>query len=83
MVLFADTLGSLEVGSPVMYRQVKVGSVQSYQFARNSNRILIGVHIEKEYEKLVNGSSRFWNVSGITLTGACRASRSRVNHCRP
>ena len=52
-----------------MYRQVKVGSVQSYQFARNSNRILIGVHIEKEYEKLVNGSSRFWNVSGITLTG--------------
>ncbi|PYG96680.1 MCE family protein, partial [Arthrobacter stackebrandtii] len=69
MVLFADTLGSLEIGSPVMYRQVKVGSVQSYQFARNSNRILIGVHIEKEYEKLVNGSSRFWNVSGITLTG--------------
>jgi len=69
LVLFADTLGSLEVGSPVMYRQVKVGSVQSYQFAHNSNRILIGVHIEKEYEKLVNGSSRFWNVSGITLTG--------------
>lgn len=69
LVLFADTLGSLEVGSPVMYRQVKVGSVQSYQFARNSKRILIGVHIEKEYENLVNGSSRFWNVSGITLTG--------------
>ncbi|MCT8166919.1 MULTISPECIES: PqiB family protein [unclassified Pseudomonas] len=69
LVLFADTLGSLEVGSPIMYRQVKVGSVQSYQFARNSKRILIGVHIEKEYENLVNGSSRFWNVSGITLTG--------------
>ncbi|CAM3916345.1 hypothetical protein CCOS865_00863 [Pseudomonas reidholzensis] len=69
MVLFADTLGSLEVGSPVMYRQVKVGSVQSYQFARNSKRILIGVHIEKEYANLVNGSTRFWNASGITLTG--------------
>lgn len=69
MVLFADNLGSLEVGSPVMYRQVKVGSVQSYQFARNSKRILIGVHIEKEYAHLVNGSSRFWNASGITLSG--------------
>lgn len=69
MVLFADNLGSLEVGSPVMYRQVKVGSVQSYQFARNSKRILIGVHIEKEYANLVNGSSRFWNASGITLSG--------------
>lgn len=69
MVLFADNLGSLEVGSPVMYRQVKVGSVQSYQFARNSKRILIGVHIEQEYAHLVNGSSRFWNASGITLSG--------------
>lgn len=69
MVLFADTLGSLEVGSPVTYRQVKVGSVQSYQFARDSKRILIGVHIEKEYANLVNGSTRFWNASGITLSG--------------
>ena len=69
LVLFADALGSLDVGSPVTYRQVKVGSVQSYQFAKNSNRILIGVHIEKEYANLVNGSTRFWNASGITLTG--------------
>ncbi len=69
LVLFADTLGSVEVGSPVMYRQVKVGNVQSYQFARDSKRILIGVHIEKEYQNLVNGSTRFWNSSGITLTG--------------
>lgn len=69
LVLFADRLGSVEVGSPVMYRQVKVGNVQSYQFARDSKRILIGVHIEKEYQNLVNGSTRFWNSSGITLTG--------------
>nr|WP_314487786.1 MlaD family protein [uncultured Pseudomonas sp.] len=69
LVLFADRLGSVEVGSPVMYRQVKVGNVQSYQFTRDSKRILIGVHIEKEYENLVNGSTRFWNSSGITLTG--------------
>ena len=31
--------------------------------------MVIGVHIEKEYENLVNASTRFWNVSGITLTG--------------
>jgi paraquat-inducible protein B len=28
--------------------------------------MVIGVHIEKEYENLVNASTRFWNVSGIT-----------------
>lgn len=69
MVLFTDNLGSLEVGSPILYKQVKVGSVQSYQFSHTRKQVVIGVHIEKEYEGLVNGSTRFWNVSGITLTG--------------
>jgi len=70
LVLFSDNLGSLEVGSPVLYRQVKVGTVQSYQFSRkHQKRLLIGVHIEPEYAGLVNGSTRFWNASGITLTG--------------
>ena len=69
LVLFGDNLGSLEVGSPILYRQVKVGTVQSYQFSKKSKRLLIGVHIEQEYANLVNGSTRFWNASGITLTG--------------
>lgn len=34
MVLLTDSLGSLDVGSPILYKQVKVGSVQSYQFSR-------------------------------------------------
>ncbi|MFY0729258.1 MlaD family protein [Pseudomonas sp. NFX15] len=69
LVLFTDNLGSLEVGSPILYKQVKVGSVQSYQFSRTKKQLIIGVHIEKEYEDLVNASTRFWNASGITLTG--------------
>src|SRR5690349_19056508 len=69
LVLFTENLGSLEVGSPILYKQVKVGSVQSYQFSRKRNQLVIGVHIEKEYENLVNASTRFWNASGITLSG--------------
>ena len=34
LVLFTDVLGSIEVGSPILYKQVKVGSVQSYQFSK-------------------------------------------------
>ncbi|MCY1405886.1 Paraquat-inducible protein B [compost metagenome] len=69
LVLFTENLGSLEVGSPILYKQVKVGTVQSYQFSRSRKQLVIGVHIEKEYANLVNGSTRFWNASGITLTG--------------
>ena len=52
MVLFTDNLGSLDVGSPILYKQVKVGSVQSYQFSRTKKQLVIGVHIEKEYDNL-------------------------------
>ncbi|MDX5374090.1 MAG: MlaD family protein [Pseudomonadaceae bacterium] len=69
LVLFADTLGSLEVGSPVLYRQVKVGTIQSYQFSRDRKRVVLGAHIDPEYANLVNSSTRFWNASGITLKG--------------
>ncbi len=69
LVLATDQLGSLDVGSPVLYRQVRVGSVQSYQFSRDLQQVIVGVHIEPAYENLVNSSTRFWNASGISLTG--------------
>lgn len=69
LVLFTDQLGSIEVGSPVLYKQIKVGSVQSYQLARDNSQVVLGVHIEPDYVHLVNTSTRFWNASGITLKG--------------
>lgn len=69
LVLFSDTLGSMEVGSPVLYRQIRVGSVQSFQLSRDDSQVVLGVHIEPEYTHLVNTSTRFWNASGITLKG--------------
>ncbi|BAN50587.1 intermembrane transport protein PqiB [Metapseudomonas resinovorans] len=69
LVLTTDHLGSLEVGSPVLFRQMRVGSVQSYQLSRDQQRVVIGIHIEPEFTKLVNESTRFWNSSGITIKG--------------
>ncbi|MFV9684391.1 MlaD family protein [Pseudomonas sp. NY15367] len=69
LVLFTEQLGSIEVGSPVLYKQIKVGSVQSYQLARDNSQVVLGVHIEPDYVHLVNTSTRFWNASGITLKG--------------
>ena len=45
LVLFTDQLGSIEVGSPVLYKQIKVGSVQSYQLGRDNSQVVLGVHI--------------------------------------
>lgn len=69
LVMRSENLGSLEVGSPILYHQIKVGTVQSYQLARNNKEVLLGVHITPEYAHLVNRTSYFWNASGITLKG--------------
>ena len=69
LVLLSDSRGSLEVGSPLLYRQLQVGSVQSVQLSRNNQGIAFGVHVEPEYVHLINSSTRFWNASGISLKG--------------
>lgn len=69
LVLKTQQLGSLDIGSPILYKQLKVGSVQSYQLSRDQQKVIIGIHIEPEYAKLINTSTRFWNVSGMRITG--------------
>ncbi|MNZ43377.1 Paraquat-inducible protein B [compost metagenome] len=67
--LSTDRLGSLDVGSPVLYRQMRVGSVQGYRLAGDRSHVMLSVHIEQDFAALINESTRFWNASGITLKG--------------
>jgi len=69
LVLVSSKLASLTVGSPVLFRQMKVGAVQSYRLSPDNKQVLLGVHIDPEFSGLVNSSTRFWNASGVTLTG--------------
>lgn len=69
LVLASERLGSLAIGSPLLFRQMKIGSVQGYQLADDRSHVLISVHVEAEYAKLINQSTRFWNASGVRLKG--------------
>ena len=69
LVLVSNKLASLSVGSPILFRQIQVGSVQSYKLSADTKQVLLGVHIEPEFTGLINSSTRFWNASGVTLSG--------------
>ncbi|MEE3559963.1 MlaD family protein, partial [Pseudomonas aeruginosa] len=58
LVLPSANPGPTDTGAPTLYRQVRVGSVQSYQLSRDRQRVVVGVHIEPEYAHLVNTSTR-------------------------
>ncbi|HSC01526.1 MAG TPA: MlaD family protein, partial [Burkholderiaceae bacterium] len=66
-VLQADDLGSLDVGSPIYHRHVRVGRVVGYTLAANGRSLDIQVFVESPYENLVTLDTRFWNASGIEL----------------
>ena len=44
LVLTSDKLGSIDIGAPILYRQVRVGSVQSYQLSRDRQRVVVCAH---------------------------------------
>ncbi|MDO6423686.1 intermembrane transport protein PqiB [Saccharophagus degradans] len=67
-VMQAEELGSIDIGSPLYYRQIRVGEVTSYKLAEDNNHVDINVFIRAPYNKLVQTRSRFWNVSGFGLS---------------
>ena len=66
-VLRADDLGSLDIGSPVYYRRVRVGQVAAYTLAEDGAAVTLRVFINSPYEKFVGANTRFWHASGFDM----------------
>lgn len=66
-ILTAETLGSLDVGSPVYHRGIKVGQVVGYDFDESASAINVRVFVDAPYHEKVSQNTRFWNASGIDL----------------
>ena len=65
--LTAERLGSIRVGNPILYRQVKVGKVIGIDLSNTAERVDVFINIAKRYAPLVNSGSKFWNTSGINI----------------
>jgi len=66
--LHSQELGSLDIGSPLYFRGLKVGQVLSYELDQDGKGVTFKVFVAAPYDKYVKASSRFWNASGIDLT---------------
>jgi paraquat-inducible protein B len=63
--LHADDLGSLDVGSPIFYRRIKVGRVSAYDLDADGKGITLRIFIDSPYDKFVGNNTRFWHASGL------------------
>jgi len=76
-ILVSEKLGSIDTGSPVYFRQIKVGKVGSYKLDEDGRAVTIQIFINAPYDKLVHKNTRFWNASGLDL--AVDASGLRID----
>ncbi|ELR64571.1 Paraquat-inducible protein B [Photobacterium marinum] len=64
--LRSPNLGSVSIGSQVLYKKIPVGDVYNYTLSNDKKRVLIDILIRPQYAGLVTNKSRFWNVSGMS-----------------
>jgi len=69
IILETNQLNSLDIGSPVYYRRVKIGEVSGYDLAFNFKDVLVYVIIEERFTPLIRQNTKFWNASGVEVTG--------------
>ena len=66
-ILRAKDIGSLDIGSPVFYRRLKVGRVAAYNLDEDGKGVNLRIFIEQPYTKFVGVNTRFWHTNGIDV----------------
>lgn len=67
--LKTKNIASIQRGSPVLYRRIQVGTVDTFKLLDDDETIKVDLHIKPEYAHLVKTHSKFWNASGVEITG--------------
>jgi paraquat-inducible protein B len=77
--LKAEKLGSVNIGSPVTYRQIHVGEVEGFDLDPDGQSVRIKVQINAPYHKLIHHDTRFWDSGGVDLSLDANGLRLRTD----
>ena len=67
IVLQGQRRGSLISGSPILYRQLRIGTILSVALAGDGSAVEARGHIQAAYAPLVRSNSQFWDSGGIDM----------------
>jgi paraquat-inducible protein B len=75
LVLLSERASSVTTGDPVLYHGFKVGRVESLTFDLETRQIRNEIFIDAPYHTLITSTTRFWDVSGISLSAGADGLR--------
>ncbi len=67
IMVTGSRLSSLKIGSPVFYRQIKIGSVESFKLSKDSKGIELKLFIDNCYSYIVRKNSLFYNSTAMGM----------------
>ncbi|MBF0096053.1 MAG: MCE family protein [Magnetococcales bacterium] len=67
-ILQTETLGSLDSGSPLYFRDIPAGEILGYTLAPNKKSVYLHLFVRAPYHAMVQENTRFWRVSGVDLS---------------
>lgn len=65
LTLNSDRLGNLSAGSPVLYREIRVGEVRDAVLRDDATGVVVTIDIEPRYAPLVHTETKFWRTAGV------------------
>lgn len=65
--LNAERLGSIDIGAPIYFRQIRVGRVVDFEMEASGN-IRAEIFVEAPHNERIKTSTRFWNAGGFDVT---------------
>jgi paraquat-inducible protein B len=65
--LRSERKGSLEIGSPVYYKQIHAGEIVAFHLSEDGKNVVFTTFIHAPYYNYVKKNTRFWNASGLDL----------------
>jgi paraquat-inducible protein B len=68
LTLHAPSVGSLQPGAPIYFRQMRVGRVTATALAPDSQGVQVQLFIDAPNDRLLTPTTRFWNASGVDLS---------------
>ncbi|MCP3849432.1 MAG: MCE family protein [Gammaproteobacteria bacterium] len=65
----SNTLGSIDINSPIHFKNIVVGHIDGYRLSDDSSKVQLKAFIKPEFSHLVKKNSHFYNVSGLNISG--------------
>jgi paraquat-inducible protein B len=81
-LLQAPRIGSINLGSPVFYRDLTVGEVLGWDIGDMADSVTIHAFVRAPYDRYVHDGSRFWNASGASITLGAKGVQLQLESIR-